>query len=84
MSLKVANTLFQKQDDELITHVGTQGQTHQLDYVLVDNWSRSKLRDAEASTCVNLGSDHLALRVCFDLTRPARNKLRKTHASKKS
>ena len=81
---KVANTLFWKQDDKLITHVGTQGQAHQLDYLLTDNWSRSKLKDAEASTCVDLGSDHLALRVCFDFTKPARNKSRIIHALRKA
>ena len=37
-SSKIGNTMFRKQDEQLVTHIGTQGQWSQLNCFLVDNW----------------------------------------------
>jgi exonuclease III len=64
--MKIANTFFRKQNHKLITHVGTQGQTSQLDYILVDNWTRAKLQDVESGSWIDLGSDHTCLKAVLN------------------
>ena len=83
-NFKITNTFFRKQVPKLVTHIGTQGQQSQLDYVLVDNWSRTKLRDTEAGTWIDLGSDHAALRVVLDFSKPSATKKRHTRAKRKA
>jgi endonuclease/exonuclease/phosphatase family metal-dependent hydrolase len=71
-SFKIANTCFRKQDAKLVTHIGTRGQQSQLDYILVDTWTRAKLQDVEAGGWIDLGSDHLCLQAVLNFERRSR------------
>ena len=75
--LKIANTFYTKQDHKLVTHIGTDGIGRQLDYILVDSWTRAKLRDVEAGHRVDLGSDHLCLMALLNFRQKARKKRKK-------
>ena len=68
--------MFQKQDHKLVTHFGTQGHTSQLDYILVNNFTKAKLKDVEAGSWIDLGSDHACLKAELDCRRKSR-KVRK-------
>ena len=46
----------------------------QIDYIMVDCARRSEVTDAEASTVVNLGSDHEAVRMTRRIQRRTRRK----------
>ena len=61
-ALKIANTMFRKQDDKLRTHLSAQKTWSQLDYILVDKWLNSKLQDVETANAIDLGSDHVCLK----------------------
>ena len=65
-SMKIGNKIFQKQDEQLVTHIGTQGQWSQLDYFLVDKWFRSRWGNIESGNFIDLGSDHKALKGVLD------------------
>jgi len=63
-SLKIANTFYSKPDAKLITFEDAHG-PRQLDYILLDNGLRSKLRDVESGNLLDLGSDHKCLTASF-------------------
>ena len=57
----VANILFRKQDDKLVTHVRKQSR-RQIEFVLVEDQLRLALKDLEACEDISVGSDHRAVR----------------------
>ena len=72
--LKITNSHFRKQDAKLITYE-TSRAAKQLDYLLLDRRLNSKLRDIEATTDIDLGSDHKCLVASFSFqSRPKREK----------
>lgn len=58
----------------MFPHVGTQGHTSQLDYILLDNWSSAKLQDVEAGRGIHVGSDHACLKAEFNFKRRSRQR----------
>ena len=61
-ALKISNTMFRKQNHKLTTHINAHGSTSQLDYILVDNRTKSQLKDVEAGNIIDLGSDHFCIK----------------------
>jgi exonuclease III len=60
--LLVANTMFDKHVAQKWTHQGTYGQ-RQIDYACIDEAALWRLRDAEGSDDLGIGSDHRAVKM---------------------
>ena len=76
-NLKIANTMFRKQDHKLITHQSAQGQSSQMDYILVDKKTNSTLKDVETGNNIDLGSDHLCVKAIMKFEHKFQRKGRK-------
>ena len=53
------------------------GQKSQIDFILVDNWTSTRIENAEAGKFIDMGSDHTAVKALLKLTRAQRKKRRK-------
>ena len=49
-----------------MTHISSNGHENQLDYILVDNRIRGRLRDVEANRLIDLGSDPPSLKATIE------------------
>eukprot|EP00973_Karenia_brevis_P051076 7092683-Karenia_brevis.AAC.1 len=58
---RLANTFFKKHSQNIATYTNPSGRVYQLDYILVNSRLARYLKDAYASNCVDLGSDHKAV-----------------------
>jgi len=74
--LILTNTYFDKPVERIATYVSPTKQLRQLDYVCTDSALWKQTRDAQSTTCPDLGSDHYAVQVRFDLAtrKPNHNK----------
>lgn len=61
--LTITNTHFRKQPHKTATFVGPNKEPRQIDYVLADLKLWRHIRDAEATSDVDMGSDHQTIRL---------------------
>lgn len=81
-NLIITNTFFAKHAESKITHTGPNGNTRQIDFILVDKRLKVNMRDSCSIRCLDMGSDHRAvlLRMCFQCKTHAKKKTAKIHS----
>ena len=67
--ISIANTLYPKTKENIITYVGPNKHERQIDYVLLSDKTRKILRNASSTNDVDLGSDHRAVEVHLELAK---------------
>ena len=71
MGLMLANTFFKKTWGKTWTHA-QHGRERQIDYVGLDKTYFQNVVDSEACDCIDMGSDHRAVKVCMKIGRKRR------------
>jgi len=75
-NMLIANTFFPKHPDSKFTHVSTNGNRRQIDFVIIDKPLQRKLMDSSSDNSIDMGWDHrtvYALLALRDLKRRKRN-----------
>ena len=62
-SLAIANTLYIKSEENVITYVGPNRRPRQIDFILIDQKTKRLLKDAASTAELNMGSDHKAVKM---------------------
>ena len=63
--LRIMNTFYHTHAHNLTTYTSPQKQQHQIDFILASKLVWKTATDCEATTDIDLGSDHKALRFTF-------------------
>ena len=79
--LSIANTLFPKRREHIITYVAPNKQERQIDFALVTRKTRRILRNCGSTCEIDMNSDHLAVEVYLELT-PKKKKNKKRPGAK--
>ena len=69
--LCIASTFFSKRPENRCTFTKATGKQQQIDYILVDSEMRGLVKDAGATSSLDLGSDHRAVYIRMQM--PDRN-----------
>ena len=77
----LANTCFEKTVEKLITFTSSSGVPKQLDYFLVSRRAREDTKNCEATTELDMHSDHRALKLRMNI-KPQRRKRKKRRTNK--
>ena len=72
--LTVANTLFPKRRESIITYIGPNKHERQIDFALVTKKTRRILRNCGSTREVDMNSDHFAVEIILDLTTQKKKK----------
>ena len=79
--LTIANTIFPKRRENIVTYVAPNKHERQIDFALVTQKTRRILRNCGSSCEIDLNSDHLAVELHLELTRK-RKRLKKHRGAK--
>ena len=66
--LSIANTLFPKRRENIVTYVSPNKHERQIDFALVTRKTRKVLRNCGSTTELDMNSDHLAVEIVLELT----------------
>ena len=66
--VSIANTLYPKRREHIVTYVGPNKHERQIDYALVSRHTRRIVRNAGSTEMVDLGSDHRSVEVVLELS----------------
>lgn len=70
--LALTNTYFDKQPANIVTYYSPSQQLRQIDDILTSKILWRRTRDAHSTNCLDLGSDHTAVRIRLDLSTTAK------------
>ena len=79
-SLTIANTLYPKPRERMVTYIGPNSRPRQIDFVLIDQKTKRLLQDAASTLDLNMRSDHKAVKIRFRLDVKLKSRERKQKA----
>ena len=79
-SLTIANTLYPKPRERMVTYIGPNSRPRQIDFVLVNQKTKRLLQDATSTLDLDMRSDHKAVKIRFRLDVKLKSRERKQKA----